>query len=495
MVTRRIHIPFWSDMQSIPVTAIFDIGRTNKKFLLFDQDYNIVHKQQSNLEPTEDEDGYPCEDLKRLTEWVRNEFESAYKNEKYAIQSLNISTYGASLVHLDQEGRPVTPLYNYLKPYPTELLQKFYDTYGGREKFSLETASPPMGMLNSGLQIYRLKHGKPEFFEQIRYSLHFPQYISSLFTEQFVSEKTSIGCHTGLWNFKENRYHRWVGQEKIEKLLPPVKPVQKAKEISFNGDKLWVGPGIHDSSAALAAYRYAMDKPFILISTGTWSITLNPFNEEPLTFDELEKDCLCYLSIHGDQVKASRFFLGNEYAHQKKKLDTRFGRGRAHADIELDPSLLKRLIKENSPAKKLELETAHSSGPYPQDEPGEWKTGLFSTYEEACHQLMLDLVTIQAECIRLAGSADSIDRMIVTGGFSQNELFVKLLASRFPDKKIYTSSLPYASALGAGLVLDEQADFPEVTSVDLKKLLAFTEHSPVVDTGIEQYFWKKPVTT
>ncbi|MEX2436114.1 MAG: FGGY family carbohydrate kinase, partial [Balneolaceae bacterium] len=441
-------------------------------------------------EPTKDEDGYPCDDLNLLTDWMLNEFESVFKNNKYAIHSLNISTYGASLVHLDKEGRPVTPLYNYLKPYPGDLLQKFYKTHGNREQFSLETASPPMGMLNSGLQIYWLKQEKPELFKKIHYSLHFPQYLSSLFTKKYVSEMTSIGCHTGLWNFEEDHYHRWVKQEKVQDLFPPIQPVWQAQEFSMGGKMLRAGPGIHDSSAALAAYQYAIDNPFILISTGTWSITLNPFNKEPLTFEELEKDCLCYLNIHGDQVKASRFFLGNEYAHQKKKLDASFGRDRGHADIDPDPTLLKRLIKENNPAKKLELETAHSSGPYMQNGPGKWNTELFSSYEEACHQLVLDLVTIQAECIRLAEGANPIERMIVTGGFSQNELFVKLLASRFPDKTIYTSSLPYASALGAGLVLEQQADITEVNSLDLKKLLAFKEHTAVEGTGIEQYVWK-----
>lgn len=476
----------------IPVTAVFDIGRTNKKFLLFDQHYNVVHKQQTTLDQTEDEDGYPCEDLELLEKWIRNKFRKVLQDKKYQIQSLNVSTYGASMVHVDENGAPVTPLYNYLKPYPKELLRKFYDTYGGRKQFSLETASPPMGMLNSGLQIYRLQHEKPILFDDIRHSLHFPQYVSSLFTKQYVSEMTSIGCHTGLWNFEENQYHRWVKQEEVESLLPQIKPIQHTTERTFNGSSIPVGPGIHDSSAALAPYLYGLEEPFMLVSTGTWSITLNPFNKESLTFEELEKDCLCYLSIHGDQVKAARFFLGNEYDHQKEKLDEYFGRNQGRRDVELDRDLLKKLIKTNDSAKKLQLETAHTSGPYPQEEPDSWNIDLFSSYEEAYHQLMLDLVSIQAESIRLAEGSQPIDNMIVTGGFSQNELYVKMLASRFPDKTIYTTSLPHATALGAAMVINEEDGFVGLTAEQLKDLLNFQKHTPLENTGIQQYSWKKP---
>lgn len=137
--------------EPIPVIAVFDIGKTNKKFLLFDKNYSVVYKQQSTLMQTEDEDGYPCEDLDVLINWAKDKFNAVIKNENYNVTALNFSTYGASLVHLDEKGNAVTPLYNYLKPYPEDLSGKFYDTYGGKEQFSIATASPPMGMLNSGL--------------------------------------------------------------------------------------------------------------------------------------------------------------------------------------------------------------------------------------------------------------------------------------------------------------------------------------------------------
>ena len=59
---------------------------------------------------------------------------------------------------------------------------------------------------------------------------------------------------------------------------------------------------------------------FILISTGTWCISLNPFNDTPLTVEELKKDSLCYLGYQGKPVKASRLFAGYQHEQQTQKL-------------------------------------------------------------------------------------------------------------------------------------------------------------------------------
>ncbi len=34
----------------VPVIAIFDIGKTNKRFLLFDREYTVVYEVSSRLE-------------------------------------------------------------------------------------------------------------------------------------------------------------------------------------------------------------------------------------------------------------------------------------------------------------------------------------------------------------------------------------------------------------------------------------------------------------
>ena len=56
------------------VTAVFDIGKTNKKFFLFDKNYKEVYREYASFDLIEDEDGHPTEDLAVLTIWVKNTF-------------------------------------------------------------------------------------------------------------------------------------------------------------------------------------------------------------------------------------------------------------------------------------------------------------------------------------------------------------------------------------------------------------------------------------
>jgi sugar (pentulose or hexulose) kinase len=475
---------------SIPVTAIFDIGKTNKKFLLFDDQHSIVQKRQTSLEQTTDDEGFPCENLQELTRWVTDEFKQVSDRKKYKIAGLNFSSYGASLVHLDRNGDPVTPLYNYLKPYPDDLTDEFYQKYGGKSAFSLETSSPPMGMLNSGLQLYWLKYRKMDLFQQIETTLHLPQYISCLFTRSKYADLTSLGCHTGMWNFQNQTYHSWLEKEGLTGLLPPVKSVKFTQQSNIAGNAInKTGVGIHDSSAALAPYLLGIEEPFIQLSTGTWSIAMNPFNDSPLTFNEIERDCLQYMDIYGKPVKASRLLLGAEYSHQIEKMGTHYDKDPKHLDCDADPELLKKLAIESDFSRKLILEKANETGPYPHKSTGVWDVGKFNTYKEAAHQCMLDLASIQADALRLSEGSSKISQIIITGGFAKNDFFCRLLATILPEKKFFTATTPYASALGASLVLKMDS----IKQRDVKKILGLTLKKPFPGLKMDHYSWKKTV--
>ncbi len=53
-------------MSAIPVIAVFDVGKTNKKLFLFDEDYKIVFERTHKFKETVDEDGDACENLDEL---------------------------------------------------------------------------------------------------------------------------------------------------------------------------------------------------------------------------------------------------------------------------------------------------------------------------------------------------------------------------------------------------------------------------------------------
>ena len=118
-----------------------------------------------------------------------------------------------------------------------------------------------------------------------------------------MSEYTSLGCHTGLWNYQKREYEKWLVDEKLDKYFPVIQQTSTAYKEKINGQEIRVGLGVHDSSASLIPYVQKTSKQFVLISTGTWSICMNYFNRKELTEIELKNDCLNFLGTKGHSVK------------------------------------------------------------------------------------------------------------------------------------------------------------------------------------------------
>lgn len=442
------------------VIAVFDIGKTNKKVLLFDQSLKLVFQHEQKFKCCADEDGFECDDIDRITDWFKTELTTIIEAGEYDVKAVNFSTYGASLMFLDDAGQRLTPVYNYLKEVPAQISENLFEAYGGKDEFCRRTASPALGLLlNSGIQILWLKQEKPEVYAKVASILHFPQYLAYTLNGQLVSEPTSIGCHTFMWDYDNMAYHPWIGDHKIELPQPVTNDVVYESELA--GKQLLVGTGIHDSSSSLVPYLKGSDEPFILVSTGTWCISMNPFNSEPLTASQLEQDCLCFMSPDKQQVKSSRLFMGHFHEVWAEKLAKQFGTECAHykhmkTDKQLFEVMMARYEKQPVffPAGKESFEEGLNSV----------DLSIFATYEEAYTQLMIELTELCIDSVKLIiPQQDSTRKLYISGGFARNPIFIHLLSEYFTDKEIITSEIDNASALGAALVLADVLDFkPEI---------------------------------
>jgi len=404
-------------MNPIPVILIFDIGKTNKKLFLFNEGYQVVHEIAAQFAETLDEDGFACEDIDALSHWIETSIVAVKQNQSFDIKKIHYSAYGASFVFIDDELKVLAPFYNYLKPFKASTQEQFELSYGSMEKMSLATASPFLGNLNSGLQLYRMKLEHPEKFKKIKWALHLPQYVHFLITGILASDITSIGCHTMLWNFAINNYDDWVIQEGVDKILPPIQP-----EV-----------GLHDSSSALIPYLSSFAEPFVLISTGTWCISLNPFNDSVLTTNELNQDTLCFLSYTKKHVKASRLFSGKEHEQGVLALNKHFNAAaNYYTQVNYDAS--------------IPLE-----GDFNSNELSEYKD-----FETAYHHLVSALVKKQIISTNIIIANTKVNRIFVDGGFSNNEIFMNLLAKAYSQYEVFAAAIPQASALGAALAVHHQ---------------------------------------
>jgi sugar (pentulose or hexulose) kinase len=457
-------------MKKQPVIAILDIGKTNKKLFVMDENYHIILEKTEQFADITDDDGEPCEDIERLSNWIELSLKTVINQPEFDVKAVNFSTYGASFVLLKTApigasgrvvGEVVAPLYNYLKIFPNDLKSTFYAKYGGENLVSSQTASPVLGNLNSGMQLYFLKERKPLIYVKINAALHLPQYTSFLITKRLFSDITSIGCHTNLWHFEKNDYHDWVENEGINKILPPIFPSDAAIPALFEGKELVVGVGLHDSSAALIPYLACFQEPFILISTGTWCISMNPFNDLPLTPEELAQDSLCYLSYQGKPVKAARIFAGNEHEIETRRIAEYFNcEADFYKNVEFDLKIVE--ILRGGKNDKLGIMNDESR----DDRVGETSAEVlkvshfakrdlsdFENETVAYHQLMLDLVELQAVSTGLIIQNTPVRRLFIDGGFSKNPLYMNLLAEAFPDLEVFAASVAQATAVGAALAI------------------------------------------
>lgn len=430
---------------------VFDIGKTNKKYFLFDEALNQLESQYVQIPEIEDDDGDACDDLDSIVAWMLEVLRKIKDENGHEIAYINFSGYGATLVHLDKNGKVCTPMYNYLKPFPEKIKSLFSQKYGPLEDWSKQTASPFLGMLNAGLQLFWLKNDKPDLYKKIRHTVFLPQYLSCRLTGVLAAEFTCIGCHTGMWDFRKNDFHLWMIEEGFAELIPQV--IHSNIDFPVPNTRIRAGIGIHDSSAALLPYLLKSAEPFILLSTGTWSICLNPFNEEPLTSSQLSEDCLSYLQPNGKQVKASRLFLGNIFSSREKLLAGFFNKPEDyHHTVEFDSSLFQKAKQTASPIflNKHAGESSHSFVVSNID------LSRFDSYEEGYHHLVKELAEIQKEKIFLVLGSKPIYKIYVDGGFAKNRVFLGALEQFLPDCEFIPSDNPLGSSLGAAMTVNNK---------------------------------------
>ena len=450
------------------VITVFDIGKTLKKVLLFDRDLNVVYRAEKKFGLIRDDDGFECDDLEAIREWIFTVIQGFVNGKDFDIAGINFSTYGASLVYLDENGELLTPLYNYLKPMPADISDSLYEKYEGKDEFCRVTASPALGMLNSGLQILWLKKTRPHIYSKVRHILHLPHYLSYMLTGRIVSEFTSIGCHTAMWDFDRMEYHLWLRDEKIT--LPEPVSNSTLSKVSISGSNIYSGTGIHDSSASLVPYLTGIEGEFLLLSTGTWCICMNPFNNEKLTAGQLENDSLCYMSINQKPVKSSRFFMGHIHDINVNRLSDHFSVNRdSFRSIRPSDDLILSFLHES---KETRIFFRNGTGRDYIDK--DVDLSLFKTFEEAYHRFIFDLTMECVNSIKLVlTDNDDVSKIFISGGFTHNEIFVRLLAGLFPCKRIFTSEIDNSSAIGAALVIWDAMG---------------TESVPVINHGLKE--WK-----
>jgi hypothetical protein len=175
------------------------------------------------------------------------------------------------------------------------------------------------------------------------------------------------------------------------------------------------------------------------------------------------------MRINGKPVKATRLFLGNEYRIQVEKLHKKYGvSDDYHRQVKFDYDVYFETIQNFEHMFKWESIT---------DVNMPLETNLpYNKFEHAYHQLMTELVLLQIKSIKNVIGDDAIKLLYVDGGFSDNDLYIKLLSHYFRDKKLKTTDSSLGSALGAAICISDK----KLNSKFLKKNYSLKKHVPFI---------------
>jgi sugar (pentulose or hexulose) kinase len=295
--------------------AVFDVGKTNAKLIVFDRDGGVVAQRSQPNAPLPPDEKWPYLRLDTARAW---EFLLAALKDvgaEHPIEAISVSTHGAAGVMVGESDFVLPPMDYEFDGFAA--VDADYDA--ARPPFE-ETLSPfNVRGLNLGRQIFYLERTFPKAFAEARAFLGYPQYWSWRLSGVMATEVTLLGAHTDLWRPREGRLSSLVEKQGWTRLfsplrrawetLGPLKPeIAAATGLS---PSVRVVCGAHDSNASLVPYLVSRADPFTVVSTGTWVIMMAVGGKGAL---DPKADMLANVDIMGRPVPTARLMGGREFA-------------------------------------------------------------------------------------------------------------------------------------------------------------------------------------
>ena len=455
--------------------AVFDVGKTNKKVMIFDDKLELVDSVTENFSEYT-EDGVNYERIEEMTEWFLDSLKGF--SSRYSIRAVSVTTHGGTVACVDGEGRRVLPQVAYTTDPGDDFHDEFHERFGSVEDLQRTTATPPIGCLtNTAKLIYYMKKNYPAEFDKVDTILSFPQYFSFVLTGEKGAEPTYVGCHSYLWNPHEMKWSSVARDMGIVDKLPTriskswdvlgtVTP-EMAKRTGLSTDTV-VTMGIHDSNASLLPYLVEKDEEFVLNSTGTWCVLMHPAREVTFQEDELGKPVFYNQDVFSRPVKTALVMGGLEFevwSEILKELNDKKGYPAFNS------VLYRKLFWENS--QFIFPSVQKGTGQFPDSEPRAVEGGrsypledirsgrdvppFFRDYTTAFSALNVSLAIQTKIALERAGAVDGTT-IFVEGGFRKNPDYNALLSALFPKSTVYLTNLSEATAFGAALIAKASLD-------------------------------------
>lgn len=470
--------------------ACIDIGKTNKRVVVFDERLGLVAEESRTIPEIEGPSGIRIEDIAAIEDFVDGGLADAAR--RYPVTAIGISTHAGTWVGMDAEGRRSLPVIAYTNEIAEAESDELVRELGGEEELYLTTATPRLpAFVNMGLGVAFAARHFPDAYSRTTGILNLPQYLGYRLTGEQAVERTYLGCHSYLWNFAADTYSdfaRAVGYEQRAPGRPlPTRDLRRpllsdtARRLGLTRD-VCVHLGVHDSNAALVAATAqgdteGEDRPrradgggpsgrTALLSTGTWCVAMAP-GAGGLAASDQSRGILLNLDVDGRPVRTSIYKAGGLYAELRASLFefTAHPKGgttslrdagpdheaelRMESSIQTDgyPRILlparpdaDKVVVDMSPHHSLDWRQALATTAKNPDFRELWSAALGRAFAEAAWQQLTDT------------GVQGRRRVVVEGGFRRNRPYLQALTRLAAGMEVIPAPDEQGSARGAALL-------------------------------------------
>jgi L-fuculokinase len=415
--------------------AVFDLGKTNMKVVVFDAAGNVAAERSRVNAPLPPDPQWPY--LKLDTEAAWSFLIGALKElcARFPIEAIATTTHGCAGVLMEREGPALPPL-----DYEFEGFAAVDSAYDAARPPYDEARSPhlPRG-LNLGRHIFYFEQRFPAQFQRASAFLTYPQYFAWRLSTAMASEATSLGAHTDLWRPHEGRLSSMVDKLGWRHLFPPLRNAWdtlgtlKPELAAATGlaPDVRVICGAHDSNASLVPHLAVRRDPFTVISTGTWVIIMAVGGKGRL---DPEADMLANVDVRGVPVPTARFMGGREFAVLAGEKPAEADEADVAAAIASGALALPAFSDQGGPF-------AGRKGAVEGDPPSTPKA------RAALATLYVGLMTAH-----MLARLDAPGDLIVEGGFTRSPAFAAILAALLPARRVLVAPRAAGAAAGAAML-------------------------------------------
>jgi sugar (pentulose or hexulose) kinase len=455
----------------VKAVAVIDIGMTNKKIAVYDGNFRMLDSASCTFGPIS-VDGVEAHDLAAIETWMLDRLSEFARS--FAIGAVAVTTHGATMVPIGEDGNPCAPCFFYTHDPGPEFQERFYRLAGDPRILQETTGTPPLSaMINPAKILFFIRERFPEAYNKAKYILNYPQYWVYRLTGKACAEGTFVGCHSYLWDWKNDRYSDVAKKLGAADKMPY--PLRNSFETAGRitsiiaartglDENTIATTGIHDSNASLLPHLAKLeDRDFVLNSTGTWCVLMHPQEEYRFSPEELGKVVFFNRSAYNKPVKTAIFLGGMEYEAWASVVRGRMGAPESTELPEPSPEDYRAVIENRSLFILPEL--VPGSGQFP----GSTARICFSGNEYALADI--ENGHVSPECLRNTGAivaalkislalqtlvafertgARDRTELITEGGFRRNAGYNAILASLLGERTRLTD-IPEATSLGAAM--------------------------------------------